>query len=121
MGTNHYLKVNVCEHCGRAEKELHVGKSSPGWRFLFHGIPGEVETRAHWLALMRTPGHALRDEYGKPMTVEEFETMTAGKQDGIDQKSPVAGDEAEGGWLRSYREQLWYDPDGYTFDRGEFC
>jgi len=35
MGTNFYLKGRpACEHCGRkAERGLHIGKSSGGWTF----------------------------------------------------------------------------------------
>ena len=38
MGTNYYLYYNVCECCGRQDS-IHIGKSSCGWRFLFHWHP----------------------------------------------------------------------------------
>lgn len=36
MGTNYYLRINPCEHCGRADEEIHIGKSSGGWCFSLH-------------------------------------------------------------------------------------
>ena len=34
MGTNFYVRLNYCEHCGRYET-LHIGKRSCGWKFDF--------------------------------------------------------------------------------------
>ncbi len=33
MGTNYYLRLPACAHCGHVPAELHVGKSSSGWNF----------------------------------------------------------------------------------------
>ena len=35
MGTNYYLRYNLCSHCNRYE-EIHIGKRSAGWKFLFY-------------------------------------------------------------------------------------
>lgn len=37
MGTNYYLRYNICKHCGRYN-EFHIGKSSMGWTFTFQYI-----------------------------------------------------------------------------------
>src|SRR3989304_4614388 len=34
MSTNYYLRENICDKCNRYD-EIHIGKSSHGWRFLF--------------------------------------------------------------------------------------
>lgn len=41
MGTNYYLvEADECLHCGRkAERGLHIGKSSYGWAFALHVYP----------------------------------------------------------------------------------
>ena len=36
MGTNYYLKKDTCPHCLRPREIIHLGKSSAGWKFLFH-------------------------------------------------------------------------------------
>jgi hypothetical protein len=33
MGTNYYAQIGKCQTCGRFEEEIHIGKSSAGWRF----------------------------------------------------------------------------------------
>lgn len=39
MGTNYYLHRNTCDHCGRSDEPMHIGKSSGGWCFSLHVIP----------------------------------------------------------------------------------
>ena len=38
MGCNYYIydKSKKCKCCGRGEEEIHIGKSSGGWKFLFN-------------------------------------------------------------------------------------
>lgn len=36
MGTNYYLEINCCAHCGRPQKKLHIGKSHEGHVFKLH-------------------------------------------------------------------------------------
>lgn len=38
MGTNYYVRYNICEKCGRYDK-YHIGKSSGGWCFSLHVAP----------------------------------------------------------------------------------
>lgn len=37
MGTNYYIRYNICECCDRHD-ELHLGVSSYGWSFTFQAI-----------------------------------------------------------------------------------
>ena len=36
MGTNYYLHTDFCPCCGKPKEKIHLGKSSCGWKFLFH-------------------------------------------------------------------------------------
>ncbi len=77
MGTNFYWRQPACAHCGRADNDLHVGKQSGGWSFLFRGYPhtpGDdgvtspvgfaVATRADWRRVFDTVPGRLVNEYG---------------------------------------------------------
>lgn len=78
MGTNYYLHKQTfpaCECCGRpAEVErLHIGKSSGGWCFLLHVEPEEgIHDLLDWVALWRSPGALIRDEYGRETSPEKM-------------------------------------------------
>jgi len=37
MGTNYYIRYNICNCCKRYD-EIHMGKQSMGWKFNFHVI-----------------------------------------------------------------------------------
>lgn len=71
MGTNYYLKTNKCEHCGRADEPVHIGKSSGGWCFSLHVIPEDgINSLADWEA--RWPTGVIENEYGETITPEEM-------------------------------------------------
>ncbi|MGW2520455.1 hypothetical protein ACWC09_26270 [Streptomyces sp. NPDC001617] len=67
MGTNYYVDAsscpNACEHCTAVERH-HLGKSSIGWRFLFHADPAwpHPEAFAHWVS--RAASGRIIDEGG---------------------------------------------------------
>lgn len=112
MGTNYYMTVNACQCCGRAESELHIGKSSGGWVFSLNTHPENgIETLDDWRAAWAD--NRIRDEYGQTITPEEMERT-------VTQRKPWQG-----------RVLLRHSIDGTfclahgdgTFDimRGEFC
>ena len=81
MGTNYYTEIEACECCGRRAEDLHIGKSSSGWRFLFqsHRHLG-LDSRAAWEAyLLKAEAKAgeniITDENGVDHSVAEFFTM----------------------------------------------
>lgn len=78
MGTNYYLTVSPCKHCGRADPDdvLHIGKSSAGWCFSLHVIPERgLNSLADWLN--RFEIGEIRDEYGHSVTpTEMFDVIT---------------------------------------------
>jgi hypothetical protein len=75
MGCNYYFHKNVCEHCGRAEEIIHIGKSSCGWCFTLHvgdefdNIPHSLE---EWKKLLNSPNSRIKNEYGKEIPYDEL-------------------------------------------------
>lgn len=73
MGTNYYLYPQpACPHCGREYELLHIGKSSAGWCFALHVIPGEINTLDDWIVRWKAPGAVIKDEYQRELTPEEM-------------------------------------------------
>jgi hypothetical protein len=72
MGTNYYLKMDICDKCGREDpaKTLHIGKSSYGWCFSLHVIPGEIPNLSEWQRLF--PLGRIFDEYQEEISVEKM-------------------------------------------------
>lgn len=81
MGTNYYLLTDPCNHCGRGDMKIHLGKASGGWHFSFRGyrecdtlgFPNKVEkvqSIEEWKLLVRSG--QPEDEYGERLTSEEM-------------------------------------------------
>lgn len=76
MGTNYEWRETACPACHRGDS-IHVGKSSGGWSFLFHGYRHDpddglvspfgftVESRADWRKVFTERPGVLVDEYGQ--------------------------------------------------------
>lgn len=115
MGTNYYWVANACTHCGRGE-EVHIGKSSVGWKFLFHGGDlyeiGDVCSFQEWKKVFKGCGY-IKDEYEDCVSVKEFVEMVEKKQSSGEHEDPCAG-----GCLSM---RYWTDKDGYDFSSMDFC
>lgn len=73
VGTNYYLDLKVCEHCGRGGDRIHIGKSSVGWVFALHVYPDRgIRDLEDYLPLFEAEGSKITDEYGKPVTAWEM-------------------------------------------------
>jgi hypothetical protein len=81
MGTNYYLHSDTCDHCGRGDEPLHIGKS----RRLFHapivgwsddGEPVRYPTSwADWkveILKAEAAGGGVFDEYGEELDALAF-------------------------------------------------
>ena len=101
MGTNYFLHRNKCDKCGRYD-EVHIGKSSGGWRFVFHYIPNAFEKVTDWMQAMADG--QIFDEYGRLVSFNEFWTTVD-----IKQKE-----------LRQCGLQGFRDIDNYDFLEGDF-
>jgi hypothetical protein len=77
MGTNYYVKEN-CIHCKKSE-EIHLGKSSGGWKFSFQYNDGQyyknITEMKKWLK-----GKKIFDEYGKRCSQKDFWSLVKAKQ-----------------------------------------
>ena len=71
MGTNYYLHKNTCEHCGRSDERLHIGKSSAGWCFSLRVHPWEhINDLPDWAEAWK--GGTIMDEYKRVITPENM-------------------------------------------------
>lgn len=96
MGTNFYVITEKCEHCGRGNEDIHLGKSSMGWMFSFNYNSGKyyknVPEMREWLR-----DKEIIDEYDRSVDPKDFWDLVEAKQDGM------AGTEID------------FDIDGYRF------
>lgn len=103
MGTNYYVKLNVCPTCKREEKEIHLGKCSGGWKFLFarnDEYYKDVPSLKKWLK-----DKQIWNEYGDTVTNDLFWQMVKEQQ-----KFP----------LKHYRGDDWETMiGGYRFTKEE--
>jgi hypothetical protein len=126
MGTNYYWRFGACEHCGRFN-EVHVCKSSHTWRAYPHRLLNpehpdwgySVESPVGWPVLSlkdwarvfaEHPG-TLWDEYGTE--VDDPETFLA--------EATPPGPERRAELAEYWRDNTFYDPEGFYFIAGEFC
>lgn len=75
MGTNYYTAEKPpCDACKRPHEQLHIGKASGGWEFLFAPYPelGLVTAAAWWAFIESRP---IIDEYDRPVTLEELKAI----------------------------------------------
>lgn len=78
MGTNYYLRYNICKCCGRFN-QYHIGKDSGGWKFLFH-IDSAHKNIDDWLENMRSSRYEIYDEYDNRISYHDFIFMIRSKQ-----------------------------------------
>lgn len=121
MGTNFYLRMDVCKHCGSERARVHVGKSSVGWAFLFRGyrawplddVPHPITSAEEWRRVMKVAienGALLTDEYGRDVDVNEFWTLAENKRE----------EKGDNSYQHGSRRSEWYDGDGNRFCDSEF-
>jgi len=108
MGTNYDIKYKICSKCKRFD-ELHLGKSSGGWKFClqaneFKYYKNWSEMRK-WLLKMTRQGAVIRNEYNEKVLFEEFVTLVESKQK---IKEPICDGRID------------TDIDGYRFANYEF-
>src|SRR5688500_15513919 len=96
MGTNYYLhrKSNPCGECGHdknAPVELHIGKSSMGWVWLWQGHKDVDGLRTaltgpeewfRFLAQEIEAGAEIRDEYSQTCSLEDLTARVTSRRGG---------------------------------------
>ena len=94
MGTNYDWRTKVCQTCGHAAEEKHIGKSSAGWCFALHVYPEEgILTLENWITKWTAdPQGVIRNEYEEVLSVEEMiEVITRRMRDAGEQDILVYG------------------------------
>ena len=99
MGTNYYLNTDYCPCCGKPRKKVHLGKSSHGWKFLFHKSKNIRDFKSFCEYIKN--GN-IEDEYGEEVDKEYLLDLIDAKQEDKDH------DNAE-------------NIDGYNFISVDFC
>jgi len=126
MGTNYYWhpKPNPCPTCGHDPTEpIHIGKSSFGWTFSFHGTTEDenryeglplIRSYKDWLHIFERPG-VIMDEYGDECSIEDFKAL-------VEKKSNAEHNHTKYCELThpSLGIRNWLDEEGHSFSEGEF-
>lgn len=123
MGTNYYHRTNICDHCDRYDVH-HIGKSSGGWTFGFHGerepdpeinpLGGVVASLKDWKSRLKSG--KIFDECDEEISLEELFELIESKRDAklnhttyCQKKHP------------SHAElSCWLDDEGNSFTDSEF-
>lgn len=143
MGTNYYLRYNICKCCNRYN-EIHIGKSSYGWSFTFHApdeyinastldpkiallddheIQIKISSYKEWKEffqkyIIEYETAKIFDEYGTEISLEEFYDMVEIKKGGKNHAHEMATDFKYSSTHDPERDFI--DEDGNSFSRVEF-
>ena len=126
MGTNYHLKAPACTCCGRSDADHHLGKSSGGWTFGFHGNRNPengplVRNLQEWTEHIREKldaGWTLESEYGTPTTFEELLDLVESKK--REDLNHTIYCRERYGMDASYCSQIWLDEEGNSFSEADF-
>lgn len=122
MGTNFYHRTNICDHCNRYD-EHHIGKSSGGWTFSFHG-EREIDPEMNPLNEMitsfsdwktRLKDSKIFNEYDEEISLTEFLQLVEDKRDEKNNQTTYCRIEHP-----DYAKNCWLDDEGNSFSEGEF-
>lgn len=108
MGTNYYLHqppkpCPTCNHDPIDPEGLHIGKSSMGWVWIWHGYRAEdnvganLSTPEEWFAYLGLEidkGAKIRDEYWQDCSLESLRARVIGKRGGQLRNSRIADSSA---------------------------
>ncbi|MDD3813232.1 MAG: hypothetical protein PHZ02_01190 [Desulfocapsaceae bacterium] len=107
MSTNYYLRTKICDCCHRYD-EIHIGKSSVGWKFLFH-VTKTLRSADDWFKEIETSGGLIFSDCATPITLEEFKIFINEKKSTKSQKEVYFKNDPK----------FWTDGD-YDYLEGEF-
>lgn len=122
MGTNYYYHLepkNLCKYCGRHDKQkiIHIGKSSAGWTFTFHGT-NKIKSYKDWLLLFMTQPGEIFDEYGEEISKENFVKKVESKINAKFNHTTYCRNNPPD---QEYaKNNCWLDPEGHSFSFGKF-
>lgn len=109
MGMNYFLHSSPpCKECGNSKQEIHIGKQSAGWAFLFRGHE-DIRSVEDLFNKIMAESYLIKDEEGKVVFLVDFMEMIGKSKHG---KCPIA--------IGLDDDYTWVDGDGYCFDKGIF-
>ena len=116
MGTNYYVILNHCDHCGRGDR-VHIGKSSFGWTFGFrgytsaydcNGLVTPIKSYQDWITYIGDK--RIENEYGEKFTLNDFMDIVKSKKDG---QRNHAIESQKNNWIDN--KDCWLDEEGNSF------
>lgn len=131
MGTNWFYRRPACDHCGRADPEVHVCKSGMTWRAYPNKLLSDehpdwgferespfgfpVLSLADWRTVFTTVPGELWNEYGEKIPdpvawldgMKPLDDAAVARYRGWHWRDLASGDD-------------WFDADGFFFTSGEF-
>jgi len=116
MGTNYYLRYTPCKTCKKYD-ELHIGKQSSGWKFLFRtGKDLDILSSYDWrlriaFDVVAQKRAKIFDEYDKEISPKEFFENVEKNQ----------GKKCHIEYYDSFRSSDFTDEFGYDCCWNEFC
>jgi hypothetical protein len=128
MGTNYYVKHKNRRVC---QRDLHIGKNSYGWQFVWqyqygdedYNIP-ELASKQDWLEYLLVHDSEIYNEYDEQVSFLDFVTM-------LNTKCPGSKREQDGFVNKNhtveclkdeYSPDKWFvDVEGWSFSKQDFC
>ena len=113
MGTNYYVKSHTCECCGHKKPELHIGKASAGWTFIFQATDN-INSFQEWKEYLKDK--QIVDEYGREVSLDTFKALVEDKAHEKLNHTTYC--------LVAHPEEsstVFLDSEGHSFSRREFC
>jgi hypothetical protein len=89
---------------GLVPKEIHIGKSSYGWKFSFSA--DRHPNFKSWKKELESTTYKIQDEYGETITLKELLLIIESKQ--------------KGEYLKEFQWE-YLDEDGYRMIKGDYC
>lgn len=137
MGMNYFCDSMPCSSCGVSRSSKHIGKSSVGWKFLFHGSIEGPSTYKEWIEELSHPNKIIINEENEIISLQEFidEIHDHGRQEKMKSSANIYTGikfnqneieymtERQNKYL-AHEEDLhkyyWVDQEGYGFCNNEF-
>lgn len=123
MGTNYYLRVkdtifNTENNFFLKNKDkikealnLHIGKSSCGWKFLFQSYEN-IKSFDEWVNIINGEDYEIYDEYDQLVEKDWFVKFV------FEQQAKTYNQSHFG---QGYDSHYTKDKNGYEFSEGDFC
>ena len=92
MGTNYYIRTVItksCETCGKGQEyeEMHIGKSSMGWKFKFNANSTSCHSIRDMVELIEENEGFIFDEYGNEVSCNHIFSTILRSQGGKSEES----------------------------------